>query len=109
MRTPRTTRRFMARYFCHDHPDTLSLTTEVVDQRPGAVLLREHPFYPGGGGQLADRGILRWEGGRAVVTGFENIGGKTWLTLDAPAEVNGAVEAEVDPAFRQMMRELHTD
>jgi misacylated tRNA(Ala) deacylase len=99
----------MARYFCHDHPEVLSLTTEVVDQRPGAVLLKEHPFYPGGGGQLADRGTLCWEGGSAGVTGFENFGGKTWLTLDAPVAVNSAVEALVEPVFRQMMRELHTD
>jgi misacylated tRNA(Ala) deacylase len=99
----------MARYFCHDNPEVLKLETEVASARPGAVLLKEHPFYPGGGGQLQDRGTLQWEGGTAQVTGFENVGGKIWLTLDAPVEVNGAVEAAVEPVFRQMMRELHTD
>ena len=99
----------MARYFCHDHPEALSLTTEALDARPGAVLLAEHPFYPGGGGQLADRGTLAWEHGSAAITGFDNIGGRTWLMLDAPVEVSGAVEATVEPVFRQMMRELHTD
>jgi len=46
----------MARYFCHDHPDVLTLETWVVDARPGAVALERTPFYPGGGGQLPDRG-----------------------------------------------------
>ena len=61
----------MGRYFCHEHPDVLSLETRVVDARPGAVVLEQTPFYPGGGGQLADRGTLRWNGGEVAVTGFE--------------------------------------
>ncbi len=97
------------RYFCHDHPDTLTLETTVVDARPGLVRLAEHPFYPGGGGQLPDRGVLRWEGGATVVTGFETIDGAPWISLAAPIELAGPVECAVDPAFRRMMRALHTD
>ena len=41
--------------YCHDHPDTLSLDTAVADARPGRIVLADTPFYPGGGGQLADR------------------------------------------------------
>ena len=67
------------------------------------------PFYPGGGGQLGDRGVLRWSGGEAKVTGFEISAGKVWHLLDTQAEIAGAVEAEVDAAFRRMMRQLHTD
>ncbi|WIM13924.1 alanyl-tRNA editing protein [Enhydrobacter sp.] len=95
--------------YCHDHPETLSLGTEVVDARPGRVALAQSPFYPGGGGQLADRGLLRWKGGEAKVTGFELSAGKLWHLLDAPDEVAGAVEAVVDPHFRRRMRQLHTD
>jgi len=99
----------MARYFCHDNPEVLTLTTEVLRTRPGAVQLAAHPFYPGGGGQLADRGTIAWEGGTANVAGFESEGGKTWITLDAPVQVAGQVEVTVERKFRQMMRELHTD
>lgn len=97
------------RPFYHEHPDTLTLETEVADARPGRVLLAESPFYAGGGGQLADRGLLRWTGGEVAVSGFEPLGGKTWAVLNDPAiELSGAVEAVVDPEFRQMMRALHT-
>ncbi len=95
--------------FCHDHPETLSLETEVVDSRPGRVTLGQSPFYPGGGGQLADHGIVRWNGGDAKVVGFDYSAGKMWHLLDTRAEVAGPVEAAVDPDFRRMMRRLHTD
>ncbi len=98
------------RLFCHEHPDTLTLETEVIEARPGRVLLAQSPFYPGGGGQMADRGVLRWSGGEATASGFQSVAGRTWILLPDPTvEVNGTVEAAVDPTFRQMMRALHTD
>jgi misacylated tRNA(Ala) deacylase len=96
------------RYFCHDQPDTLVLETRVVTARPGAVVLEQTPFYPGGGGQLADRGLLRWSGGETRVTTIETEGGLFWHMLADPVEISGTVEAVVDPAFRTMMAELHT-
>ncbi|CAN5839264.1 alanyl-tRNA editing protein [soil metagenome] len=94
---------------CHDQPDTLTLQTDLADARPGKVVLAQSPFYPGGGGQLADRGILRWNGGEARITGFEVSAGKLWHLLDTESDVTGSVEAVVDPDFRRMMRQLHTD
>ena len=95
--------------YCHDHPDTLSLDTAVADARPGRIVLAETPFYPGGGGQLADRGLVRWSGGEARLTGFEVSAGKLWHLLDTQADIAGNVEAVVDADFRRKMRQLHTD
>lgn len=95
--------------YCHDHPDALTLETAVADARPGRVVLADTPFYPGGGGQLADRGILRWMSGEARVTGFEVSAGKFWHLLDTQADIAGKIEAVVDSEFRQKMRQLHTD
>jgi misacylated tRNA(Ala) deacylase len=94
--------------FCHDNPEALTLVTEVVGAQPGKVALAQTPFYPGGGGQLADIGGLKWGSGEARVTGFEVAGGKIWHLLDTQAEISGTVEASVDPAFRRKMRQLHT-
>ena len=99
----------MGRYFCHEHPDVLSLETRVVDARPGAVVLEQTPFYPGGGGQLADHGGLRWSGGEVAVTGFEPAtDGRFWHLLGGPGEPTGTVMAVVDPEFRGTMAQLHT-
>jgi misacylated tRNA(Ala) deacylase len=98
----------MARYFCHEHPDVLTLATRVIDARPGAVALEQTPFHPGGGGQLPDRGTVRWNGGEATVVGFEAREGRLWHLLSGSVELAGDVEVAVDPVFRTLMTELHT-
>jgi misacylated tRNA(Ala) deacylase len=99
----------MTRYYCHEHPDLLTLEARVVDARPGAVLLDATPFYPGGGGQLPDRGRLAWTGGEVAVTGIDASDGRFWHLLAEPVELSGTVEASVDRAFRERMSQLHTD
>jgi misacylated tRNA(Ala) deacylase len=94
----------MSRYYCHEHPDVLVLETRVVDARPGAVLLEQSPFHPGGGGQLADRGLLHWNGGEMRVSGIEAGGGYYWHLLAEPVEMTGPVEAVVDGDFRMLRR-----
>lgn len=99
----------MTRYFCHEHPDVLILEARVVDARPGGVVLERSPFHPGGGGQLADRGVLRWNGGEALVTGIEPAAdGRYWHLLADGVELAGVVEARVDGGFRSTMAQLHT-
>ncbi len=99
----------MTRYYCHEHPDVLTIETRVVDARPGAVLLEDTPFYPGGGGQLADHGRLSWTGGEVIVSGIDTSDGRVWHVLAEPVELSGAVQASVDPSFRDLMCQLHTD
>lgn len=96
------------RAFYHEHPEILVVETEVLDARPGRALLGRSPFYPGGGGQLADRGTLRWESGESAVVGFEPSVLGTWHLLADEVELAGPVLAAVDERFRQLMRELHT-
>lgn len=99
----------MTRLFCQDNPETLTLDATVLDARLGAVLLSRHPLYPGGGGQLPDRGVIRWQGGEAPVTGFSEVGGAVWIEVGGGMEIAGDVQVAADPVFRQLMRELHTD
>jgi misacylated tRNA(Ala) deacylase len=100
----------VSRYFCHDHPDVLTLETRVLDARPGAVVLEQSPFHPGGGGQLPDRGRLAWSSGEARVTGFELAeDGRVWHLLAEPVEAAGVVQLSVDRAFRSLQTELHTN
>src|ERR1044072_1984547 len=92
--------------FCHEQPETLTVQTDVADARPGKAALVQSPFYPGGGGQLADRGVIRWQGGEAKVVGFDYSAGKLWHLLDSQAEVAGSVEAGGRPGFRRTKRQL---
>jgi len=100
----------VSRYFCHDQPDVLTLETRAVDARPGAVVLECSPFHPGGGGQLPDRGRLSWRSGETAITGFEIAAdGRVWHLLTDAVEADGVVQAAVDPAFRALQTELHTN
>src|SRR5215831_6880188 len=100
----------MSRYFCHDHPDVLTLETRVLDARPGAVVLDQSPFHPGGGGQLPDRGRLTWSSGETRIAGFEVAeDGRVWHRLADPVEIAGVVRASVDATFRGLQTELHTN
>jgi misacylated tRNA(Ala) deacylase len=98
----------MAHLYCHEHPDTLVLATEVIDACPGKIALAQSPFYPGGGGQPGDQGVIRWGAGEARIVGFEYADETLWHLLDSQVEISGSVEAAVDPRFRQIMRQLHT-
>jgi misacylated tRNA(Ala) deacylase len=94
---------------CHTDPDLLEFEAAVVEARPGAVALSRSAFYPGGGGQLPDRGTLRWRGGETRVVGLELSAGILWHVLAEPLTLDGAVLGVVDARFRQRMCALHTD
>ena len=98
-----------SRALCHEAPDLHDFHATVVDARPGAVLLDRSAFYPGGGGQPADRGVLRWAGGVVRVDRLEVEGDRLWHVLAEPVLIRDAVEGVVDAAFRQRMCQLHTD
>lgn len=97
------------RYLCHEQPELLQFTAQVVERRPAAVCLNQSAFYPGGGGQLSDRGWLRWSGGAVRVTHVECDHDAYWHHLEAPGLVPDVVTAEVDKDFRFLMCQLHTD
>jgi misacylated tRNA(Ala) deacylase len=96
------------RAFYHEHPDQLRLETEVVENRPGRLLLAQSPFFRGGGGQLADRGHVRWSGGEAQIAGFETEEGRHWVLLAQEQAIHGKIEAVVDAEFRRLMTVMHT-
>jgi misacylated tRNA(Ala) deacylase len=97
------------RPLCHEAPDLLEFEAAVLDARPGAVLLTRSAFYPGGGGQPADRGVIRWRGGVVRVARLEADESTLWHVLADPVVVEGAVLGVVDGAFRRQMCQLHTD
>lgn len=94
----------------HDSPTLLTLDSQVIDSRPGAVRLAASPFYPGGGGQLPDRGVLETANGIYEVIGFEvSAAGDHWHLLGGVADaIQGTLVARVDRAVRETMQQLHT-
>ncbi|MCP2013463.1 alanyl-tRNA synthetase [Deinococcus sp. HSC-46F16] len=99
----------MTRPLYYDDPTQLSFAATVTAVEAGRVALDATAFYPEGGGQNADTGRLRWEGGEARVTDTQKdkAGGSIWHMLEgSPPPVGTPVTGEVDAArrWRQMAR-----
>jgi alanyl-tRNA synthetase len=96
--------------------ETLRAETSVAAARPldgdGArlVKLEESPFYAEGGGQVADSGLVRWEGGEVDVADVYRVGDDQAIRLaaDASLEPGGRVEALVDHEARHATMRNHT-
>jgi misacylated tRNA(Ala) deacylase len=85
-------------------------TARVVAVEGDAVALDQTAFFPGGGGQMADRGALLWEGRSLPLDGLSKRDEVIWHALapgDAPpvgASVTGALAWD----FRYHMMRTHT-
>lgn len=77
------------------------------------VVLDRTAFYPTGGGQPHDTGVLRWDGGSARVTEVRKQGDDVWHTLSDDREgplpaVGSAVRGEVDWERRHQLMRTHS-
>jgi alanyl-tRNA synthetase len=90
--------------------DTSLLAVRADDGR-ALVKLEESPFYAEGGGQVADSGEVRWDGGRAAVADVYRIGDDQAVELETRPdglEPGARVEAEVDHVARFATMRNHT-
>ncbi|MEJ7875435.1 MAG: alanine--tRNA ligase-related protein, partial [Solirubrobacterales bacterium] len=89
--------------------ERLSAETSVAAADGSLVKLEESPFYPEGGGQVSDSGILHWEGGEVAVADVIRAGSDQALVLGGEGPVAGArVEARVDHDTRHRTMRNHT-
>ena len=89
-------------------PDRLSFAADVLSIEPGRVLTARSPFFPGGGGQLADRGAVVVGDAALSVEAIEVVDEGVWHAVSGMPADAPAVELRVDPAFRALQSELHT-
>jgi misacylated tRNA(Ala) deacylase len=85
----------------------------VPDAEPALVALDRTVFYPGGGGQPADRGTLRRpsDGQAWAVTSARKLEGEIVHELEAglgPPELGDEVELEIDWYRRYLLMRTHT-
>jgi misacylated tRNA(Ala) deacylase len=74
-----------------------------------AVALDRTAFYPGGGGQPADAGILTWPGAQARVNEMRRDGSTVWHVVEgAPPAVGAAVRGIVDWDRRYAIMRHHS-
>ena len=90
---------------------TTGLAAVAADDGRALVKLEESPFYAEGGGQVADSGVLRWEGGEARVRDVYRLGEDQALEVEPTGgspDAGVAVEALVDHEARHATMRNHT-
>jgi misacylated tRNA(Ala) deacylase len=84
----------------------------IVGVSGSAVALDQTAFFPGGGGQMADRGALMWNGARLAVVSLRKEGDVVWHELEAAGgktpDLGDGVRGELDWDFRFHMMRTHT-
>ena len=99
----------MTVYLCHEQPDLYDFEAEVLEARPGGVLLSRSALHPGGGGQVSDVGGIEHAGGVVAITGVSVEGTQHWHVLDdTSAILAGTVAVHVDRHHRSQVAQLHT-
>jgi len=89
------------------YPYQKSFEAEVVALENQSVALGQTLFYPEGGGQNSDAGVLEWDLGQARVVSLEKRGGVVWHELEGEIPPLGtALEGFINwPArYRHMQR-----
>jgi misacylated tRNA(Ala) deacylase len=82
---------------------------EVLAAEGDRVELDRTAFYPTGGGQPHDEGLLTWDGGSARVVDVRKEADRTWHRLEGALPPEGAaVHGEVDWVRRHGLMRTHT-
>lgn len=81
----------------------------VVRVEGDQVLLDRTAYYPSGGGQPADRGVLRSDGSESTVVGVRKTGDEVWHALEGGVPATGQmVRGAVDWERRYALMRAHT-
>ncbi|MGO8949196.1 MAG: alanyl-tRNA editing protein [Ktedonobacterales bacterium] len=96
------------------HTDSYASTCEakVIAVDGNALALDRTIIYPGGGGQLADRGVLIWGTERMPLTGVHQHDDVIWHEIEPTSaklpSIGDTVTCQLDWEFRYRMMRTHT-
>ena len=99
----------MTEVLCYGDSYVREFDATVAETTPKGVVLDRTAFYPGGGGQPADTGVLRWKQGESSVTKISRAGGELVHELDGePPPAGTSVRGNIDWDRRYQLMRTHT-
>ena len=95
-----------------DSDDVYAFTADVVAASEKEILLDGTYFYPVGGGQPADHGVISWDGGEAQVTNVRKDHGDVRHALGSVTghlpNPGDSVRGQIDSHRREQLSRMHT-
>ncbi len=88
--------------------ETMRWTATVLESSEAGVVLDESAFYPGGGGQPPDAGVLEWGGVFTRIEGVDGAGALVPVDGDPVPMAGTSVEARLDDVRRQSLMRTHS-
>jgi len=95
-------------YSTRAYERAMTATVVDTDRDDGRVLLDRTVFYPGGGGQPCDTGVLAIGDDRLTVTRVTQDSRGVWHWVDALPPVGALVNGEIDWEQRYTLMRTHT-
>ena len=95
----------------HENSYTFECTAKVVAVEGDEIALDATIFFPGGGGQMPDRGTIAWNNyhNEGAVIELNKRDDVVWHTLDCiPPSIGTEVVSTIDWDFRYRMMRTHT-
>ncbi len=99
------------RLLYHENSFTYECSAKVVDVEGDEVALDATVFFPGGGGQMPDHGIISWDNrqNEGTVIALNKHDDVVWHSLDClPPPVGTEDVGTIDRDFRYRMMRTHT-
>jgi misacylated tRNA(Ala) deacylase len=87
---------------------TMSWTATVLESAPDGIVLDESAFYPGGGGQPADAGLLEWGGVFTRIEGVDGRGALVPVEGDPLPPAGTSVVGRLDDVRRRQLMRTHS-
>jgi misacylated tRNA(Ala) deacylase len=99
----------MTKAIYHEDSYIREFQAQVLEASENGVVLDQTAFYPGGGGQPSDKGILVADNQKAMLSKFKRMDGQLWHLLDPqPFKEGQMVRGEIDWARRYQIMRTHT-
>ena len=99
----------MTEVLCYEDSYLQEFEATVIGIMDSGVVLDRTSFYPGGGGQPCDTGIIEWDGESAHIFQVSRIEGKLVHKVNGPTpDLGNSVKGRIDWIRRYQLMRTHT-
>ena len=99
----------MTEVLCYEDSYLQEFEATVIGIMDSGVVLDRTSFYPGGGGQPCDTGIIEWDGESAHIFQVSRIEGKLVHKVNGPTpDLGNSVKGRIDWIKRYQLMRTHT-